>query len=58
MKAPCKDCPGRTAICHDTCPKYQAFRREREEINQKRREYQIGYKHRQKWEPKKINGDQ
>lgn len=58
MNAPCKDCPNRHEVCHDSCERYQAFKQEREEINRKRREYLINYKHRQKWKPRRINGEQ
>ena len=26
---PCKDCPERHPVCHDTCPKYAEFKRQR-----------------------------
>lgn len=26
---PCKDCPTRHPACHDTCPKYAEFKRQR-----------------------------
>lgn len=26
---PCKDCPTRHPVCHDTCPKYAEFKRQR-----------------------------
>ena len=26
MQAPCKDCPDRRPACHDSCPKFRAFR--------------------------------
>lgn len=26
---PCKDCPDRHPVCHDTCPKYAEFKRQR-----------------------------
>lgn len=26
---PCKDCPARHPVCHDTCPKYAEFKRQR-----------------------------
>lgn len=25
---PCKDCPTRHPVCHDTCPKYAEFKRQ------------------------------
>lgn len=34
---PCHHCPDRHAGCHAECPKYQAFRRDREEIYQRRK---------------------
>lgn len=34
-KAPCKDCPDRRVGCHSTCEKYLAFRKERDELNEK-----------------------
>lgn len=32
VNAPCRDCPDRYLACHDHCPKYQAFRAERERL--------------------------
>lgn len=29
MITPCKDCPDRHPICHDSCPKYAEFKRQR-----------------------------
>lgn len=26
---PCKDCPTRHPVCHDTCPKYAEFKHQR-----------------------------
>lgn len=37
LKAPCKDCPDRHMLCHDTCEKYQAFKKDREKISEIRR---------------------
>ena len=30
MTVPCKDCPDRFPACHDHCPKYKAYKEERE----------------------------
>lgn len=32
MRAPCQNCPDRHPICHDSCPKYQAYRAERDRM--------------------------
>lgn len=37
MNAPCKDCPDRAPHCHGQCPKYAAFRGDKEEANARRR---------------------
>lgn len=37
VSGPCHHCPDRHAGCHAECPKYQAFRRDREEIYQRRK---------------------
>lgn len=29
MNTPCKDCPARHPVCHDSCPKYAEFKRQR-----------------------------
>jgi hypothetical protein len=34
-KAPCKDCVDRHQLCHSTCEKYLAFKKEAEELKQK-----------------------
>lgn len=45
MTSPCKDCPDRWLDantgkrCHDSCKKYQAFRRWRAEVNKRAAEY-------------------
>lgn len=26
---PCKDCPTRHPVCHDSCPKYAEYKRQR-----------------------------
>ena len=58
MNAPCKDCPDRHAVCHDSCERYQAFHRERQEISQKRQEDIIRYRDEKKWHPRTIRGEQ
>lgn len=58
MNAPCKDCPDRHAVCHDICEKYQAFRRERQEISRKRQMDIIRYLDEKKWHPRTIRGEQ
>jgi hypothetical protein len=35
MNAPCKDCFDRHQGCHSKCEKYIAFRKERDELNEK-----------------------
>ena len=37
MTAPCKDCPDRHPLCHSECPKYLAYKAEREEMRRERR---------------------
>ena len=37
VSGPCHHCPDRHAGCHGECEKYQAFRRDREEIYQRRK---------------------
>lgn len=29
MNTPCKNCPARHPICHDSCPKYAEYKRQR-----------------------------
>lgn len=36
LDAPCKDCPDRVVGCHGTCEKYIAFRKYRDELNERR----------------------
>lgn len=43
MKAPCKDCPDRHESCHGQCEKYQAYRKERDEMLEERRAYHAAY---------------
>ena len=39
--APCKDCPKKgCGAYHDECPEYQEFRKERNRINEEKREQQ------------------
>lgn len=37
MTAPCKECPDRHRACHDSCEKYQEFKRWREQVLEKAR---------------------
>ena len=37
MNAPCKGCPDRYPLCHMECPRYIAYRAERDRINEERR---------------------
>ncbi len=32
MKAPCKDCPERSVMCHSECDKYLAFKEYRKKV--------------------------
>lgn len=36
---PCKGCEERFPACHDSCEKYQAWKKDREEAKEKRRKY-------------------
>ena len=38
MLAPCKNCTVRHEICHAGCPDYLKFRKEIDEINEKKRQ--------------------
>ena len=37
MTAPCKDCTERHPLCHAECPKYIAYRAERDEMCRQRK---------------------
>lgn len=37
-QTPCKDCFDRTITCHTVCRRYQAWKKELEEFNARRRE--------------------
>ena len=58
MNAPCKDCPDRHSVCHDSCERYQTFRRELVEISRKRQMDIIRYRDEKKWHPRTIRGEQ
>ena len=51
MTAPCKDCPDRNQGCHSACPKYIAFRAERDKVAEIRRRNIDLYKPRNYWNP-------
>lgn len=51
MTAPCKDCPDRKQGCHSACPKYIAFRAERDKVAEIRRRNIDLYKPRNYWNP-------
>ena len=51
MTAPCKDCPDRKQGCHSVCPKYIAFRAERDKAAELRRRNIDLYKPRNYWKP-------
>lgn len=36
IRPPCKDCPNRVLGCHDTCPKFQAYKEQRQRIYEDR----------------------
>ena len=36
---PCKDCGERHTACHDSCPKYNAWKEEAEKIKEAKRTY-------------------
>lgn len=58
MNAPCKDCPDRHSVCHDTCERYQAFHQERVEISRKRQMDIIRYRDDKRWHHRAIRGEQ
>ena len=41
INAPCKDCIKRQLGCHSTCQDYKQFRKERDFVNQQRRQQQL-----------------
>ncbi len=58
MMAPCKDCPDRAPVCHDSCERYQAYRAERDRISEARQREIVRYKDNTRWHPRRIRGDQ
>jgi hypothetical protein len=36
MRAPCKDCPDRHELCHAHCEKYIEYRKQLDEVREKR----------------------
>jgi hypothetical protein len=36
LKAPCKDCPNRHYLCHSECEKYIEYKKQNDEIREKR----------------------
>ena len=42
-KAPCLNCPDRTATCHSECERYKRFKEERDALNAQRNKERRGY---------------
>ena len=36
MKCPCKGCVDRTVTCHGRCPRYEEFKKDKEEQNKRK----------------------
>lgn len=58
MNAPCKDCPDRHEICHDSYERYMEFRREREKIRAAKEQERIRSKKYKALTPYRIWGEQ
>ena len=58
MNAPCKDCPDRHGIGHDSCERYIKFHREREKIRAAKEQERIRSKKYKALVPYRIRGEQ
>lgn len=58
MNAPCKDCPDRHGICHDSCERHIKFHREREKIRAAKEQERIRGKTYKALVPYRIRGEQ